>query len=84
MARDYIRNNLFNLLITALLGCILIMASFICRKTLANEERIWQLEHKNPGIEERLNSIENQISYMEKNLSQQIKDLKETVKEMRK
>jgi hypothetical protein len=84
MTRDYIRDNLFNLLISALLGILVIIAGYICQKTLANETRIWQLEHKNPGIEERLNGIEKRIEYMEKNLSQQIKDLKETFKEMQK
>lgn len=80
--KQYIAKNLIHIIIAALLAVLSFTATYFCHKAMSNEARIWELEHKNPTVEQRIADLDRRITEVKTDLSRQMQQQYEHLRDL--
>ena len=82
MLKIFVAKNIFNLLLTCLLMCLVGIYIHVLRNNADLETRVWSLEHKNPAIEERIKAVETLIDERTNAIEREIENLSSQVERL--
>jgi len=70
--KKFIQDNLFQVIISFLLLIIVSMGAYFIHKVESLENRLWEVEMKNPSLQTQIRALDRKVDRMEKNLSDKI------------